>query len=191
MQDLLTIQGTPKTRGRAGVHDAIVFIDERTAGNYYRQFAVHRTCEAIEKYMNAAKFIKDPRSQSLLHFIALRKSSHALTLQGECGKASYEFLKSMNVSDSVSFTHYLLDVDLKPLSSLDETILFILKNEQGTLEVYKKFAQNDRETEIGTLFDHLLELQSGDIESLTLEAARLKRMPDNQPEESASPRIFP
>jgi hypothetical protein len=190
MQDLLTIQETPKADNRAGVHDAIVFIDETTAGNYYRQFAVHRTCEAIEKYMNAAKFIKDPRARSLLHYIAQRKSNNALRLQGQNGKALYEILKSMSVSDSVSFTHYLLDVDLKPLSTLEETFLFILKGEQGTMEIYKKFFKNDRETEMGVLFEELLELQSGDIESLKTETVRLQRLSENRLEESASP-VFP
>jgi hypothetical protein len=186
MQELLSIQDAPKTRGGVGVHDAIVFIDEKTAGNYYRQFAVHRTCEAIEKYRNAAKFIKDPRAHSLLYYIAQRKSNHALNLQGRNGNALQENLRSMSVSDSVSFTRYLLDVDLKPLSSLEETFLFILKNEQGTFEVYKKFAQNEGETEIRALFDLLLELQSSDIEALKIETARLKRMSENQLEESAN-----
>ena len=180
MRDHPTIPINQESQNHAGVHEAIVFIDETTAGNYYRHFAVHRTCEAIEKYINAAKFIKDRRAHSLLYFIAQRKSKHALKLHGENCKTSYEFLKSMSVSDSVSFTRYLLDADLRPLSTLEDAFYFILKSEQETLEIYKKFARNDHETEVGALFNTLLELQSDDIESLKTETERLNHMHENR-----------
>jgi hypothetical protein len=180
MHDLQIIQETPKARGRAGAHDAVVFIDEKAASNYYRQFAVHRMREAIGKYANAAKFIKDPRARSLLNCFARRKYDHALKLLGENGDAFQEIAKSRGASDSVSFTQYLLDVDLKPLSSLEETFLFILKNEQGTFSIYKKFTQDDCQTEISAFFNNLLRVQSGDIEFLRMEAARLNHVPELQ-----------
>ena len=140
----------------------------------YLRFAIQRAVESAGSYRNAAQMVNGDR-RNLLYFMAGIKNRHAISLKINDPESGSSILENGHGGKGASVTSYFLDVEFKPLDSLDEVFLFIFKNEQKNLSIYSRLSQLERDPEVRTLFLYLIQLQTSDIFRLESEFAKLSR----------------
>jgi hypothetical protein len=140
----------------------------------YLRFAIQRAVEAAGSYRNAAQIVNGER-RNLLYFMAGIKNRHAISLKINDPESGSSILENGDGEKGASVTSYFLDVEFKPLDSLDEVFLFIFKNEQKNLSIYTRLSQLERDPEVRTLFLYLIQLQTSDIFRLESEFAKLSK----------------
>jgi hypothetical protein len=102
----------------------------------FLEFALCRYGSAHESYERIAALIQWPQPRLLLAGMAKRKSCAAEYLIKNCGACR----RTGNHNDTrfSSVALYMIDVDLKPVCSIEEAFLFAFKKERAEIDVYDK-----------------------------------------------------
>lgn len=132
----------------------------------YLHFAMHRCVEGAESYANAASVVSFDRQKGFLEALVKAKHRQASELhrfyEGKCYIIDRP-IKSRRVS---SVTAYLLDVELKPISTLDEAFLFAYKKEREALDMFRGLIETESAEKFRCVFQYLIDQQVEQIRNL-------------------------
>jgi hypothetical protein len=129
------------------------------------QFIKHRFNEAAGMYDNASRIVTNTEQKQLLSTMARLKMGALKGLRAyENGKAQPPAQSQPRGSASV--TQYLLDVSLKPISTLEEAFLFSFKKEHKELDIYTRLAEQETDFSTKYLFLHQTTILSEHIRQL-------------------------
>lgn len=136
-------------------------------------FAIHRICEALEKYSNASRIVHNKTMVKLLKFMAGRKKMHALFLHKKYRKIKTCMIQNSRNVNCNFVSNYLIELNLNPFSNMEDVFHFVLKNEYKNLTIFKKSLHKTRIKEVQKLFIALVEMQVLDIKCLKNELVRV------------------
>lgn len=133
----------------------------------YVHFALHRCTEAADAYANAARVVPRGLRSLFLSTLAIAKREQALSLRqllrGECYLLDPVRGGSVHENPAPSVVSYLLDVGLKPVSSLMDIFSFAIKRERKTLDLYAKLAELEDDPDVESLLEYLVTLQRAQV----------------------------
>ncbi|MBD3316510.1 MAG: hypothetical protein GF344_12045 [Chitinivibrionales bacterium] len=133
----------------------------------YIHFALHRCTEAADAYANAARVVPRGLRSLFLSTLAIAKREQALSMRqlfrGDCYLLSSTREENARNGQAPSMVSYLLDVGLKPVSSLMDVFSFAIKREQKTLDLYTKLSELEDDPDVRTLLNYLVKLQRSQV----------------------------
>ncbi len=142
------------------LHDNDVVIKD------HLHFAMHRCIEGAESYANAAAVVSFERQQGFLESLMKAKHRQARELhryyEGKC----YIIDRPIKSKRGTSVTSYLLDVELKPISTLEEAFLFAYKKEHEALDTFRGLVLAEEDGKAKRVFEYLVEQQEAQIRSI-------------------------
>jgi hypothetical protein len=138
-------------------------VADTTALSDYIHFALHRCTEAADAYANAARVVPRGLRSLFLSTLAIAKREQALSLRqllrGDCYLLEPATGTNAHATPAPSIVSYLLDVGLKPVSSLMDVFSFALKRERKTYDLYAKLAELEDDADVKSLLEYLVRLQ--------------------------------
>jgi hypothetical protein len=126
----------------------------------------------VESYENASRIVAEEHEKLFLATMAARKRTEAVRLRACYGECDSCPLENGGGPRHGSVTKYMLDVNLRPISSSQEALRFASVKEHGTLELYSRLADLEENEEIRGLFVYLVGLQREHLDYIHGEAIR-------------------
>ncbi|MBD3346377.1 MAG: hypothetical protein GF401_15095 [Chitinivibrionales bacterium] len=114
-------------------------------------FAIKSEIAAYELYEKYAGIVTNPAQKKLLSEMAAMERGHEQKLRKlyETGKAV--FVKPQDVQD-LKIADYLVDVELRESSPIEDVFIFAMKSEQKAFDLYSRLAGQEQKEEYKNLF---------------------------------------
>lgn len=152
--------------------------------NDYLDFTVKQLNQVIVCYDKISRTILDAEQKRLIEFITHIKRKTLEKLRTVHNHYNIENSSSYNYC---SLTDYLADINVKPMSTIDETFLFLFKKERAFLDLYTKLAKLEEDTDTKRFFYFIVEEIRDHIRLLGTEFKSMKQSPFSRVRNSLTP----
>ena len=132
-------------------------------------FAIRKEHDSRELYLMFRDMVKDPGAKALLEDLANQELGHQRLLENALkggtigGIGGKKEIKDLRLSD------YMVTEDIGPDSSPQEVMLFAIKKEQESYNIYHMLLTNYEGTELDELFSRLIREEQHHKETLERE----------------------
>ncbi|HUI93499.1 MAG TPA: hypothetical protein VLX68_14735 [Chitinivibrionales bacterium] len=141
----------PAGEKHAPVVEAVIFSQDEPRRNDFIQFFLFRCREMRWCYENIARLIRGSAQKKLLKNMAERKRNHERSLIAAMGNAD-EIMDKTERQVLSPFVQYMLDINLRNLTTINEVFIFISNKEKKELELFSKLADLEENDVIKGLF---------------------------------------
>jgi hypothetical protein len=141
----------------------------------YLNSAFKRIYESIERYSGALKIVTDEKARMFLGYSIKEKMKQAMMLPGNNTDIWGEIRRNYTGTDNGSKTDYHSDGGLNSLSNLENSYLYVLKNEQLHRDLYAKLMSPTQDEAVKELFRYLLSMHVSEIRCLKAAFETLNR----------------
>jgi rubrerythrin len=131
--------------------EAVIFSQTEIRKKDFIQFVLVRNDELASCYQNAAQRIRGSGQKKLLSNMLTRKKEVSEKLIQKLGQTEYS---SSHTTGSImsSAVQYMLDSDLRPVTTIIDVFIFMMKKEQKDLELFGRLADLEENVDVKEIF---------------------------------------
>lgn len=132
-------------------------------------FAIRKEHDSSELYLMFRDMVKDPGAKVLLEDLANQERGHMNLLENALKSGRMETIGGKKEIKDLHLSDYMLAENISPDSSAQEVMLFAIKREQESYNLYHMLLGNYEGTELETLFSKLIKEELRHKETLERE----------------------
>lgn len=119
------------------------------------RFAIRKEHDARELYLMFRNMVKDPGAKTLLQELADQELSHQNILQKALDGGQAETLVGRKPVEDLRISDAFVAEPIGPQSSPQDIMIFAMKNEKASYDLYEMMADNYRGSSLEALFSRL------------------------------------
>ncbi len=119
------------------------------------QFAIRKEHDARELYLMFRNMVKDPGAKTLLQELADQELGHRNLLQKALDEGGIENLVGRQSVQDLGISDAFVADPIGPHSSPQDIMIFAMKNEQASYDLYRVMGDNYGGTPLASLFSRL------------------------------------
>lgn len=120
-------------------------------------FAIRREHDAHDLYMMFSSLVKDTGAKALLEDLARQEAGHMQQLEGLLTRKGIEGIEGKKDARVLHLEDYMLKGEIGPESTPQQVMLYAIKKEQESYNMYHLLEVNYEMTEVEVLFASLAE----------------------------------
>lgn len=118
-------------------------------------FAIRKEHDARELYLMFRDMVKDPGAKTLLQELADQELGHRNLLQKAMDEGAVEKLVGKQPVQDLRVSDHFVSDPIGPQSSPQDIMIFAMKNEQASYDLYRVMEDNYGGTPLASLFSRL------------------------------------